>query len=192
MPSRSPWPLTLHMHALPQRCDRPSPGGYCPPPPSSHLSYPTSSTYSETVPRLYISDLGLPENPQLLASLGITHVLSIMRGFVDLRPMPHITHTQIPLDDLPFAELAAILPSSTAFIHTALESSPHAKVLVHCVQGISRSASVVCGYLMWRYGWSVKESVGFVKRKRPIAEPNRGFMVQLGEYGDLIRRRPGS
>lgn len=113
-----------------------------------------------------------------------------MRGFVDLRAMPHITHLQIPLDDLPFAELVAILPSTTSFIHNALESSHGAKVLVHCVQGVSRSASVVCAFLMWRFGWSVVDSVGFVKRKRSVAEPSRGFMEQLREYGEVIHGRP--
>jgi atypical dual specificity phosphatase len=200
MPSHPPWPHPLHLHALPQHHhDRQqSPGGYSPSPaPPSHTPrYPATSTYSEILPRLYISDLGVAENPQLLASLGITHVLSILRGFVDLRTTtshitPTIKHTQIPLDDLPFAELAAVLPSTTAFIHNALESSPHAKVLVHCVQGVSRSASVVSAYLMWRYGWSVMDSVGFVKRKRPVAEPSYGFLGQLGEYGDFIRSRHG-
>lgn len=202
MPSHhhTPWPLTLHLHTLPQRQ---SPGGFSsssstpshtpshtPTPSHQPQRYPSSSTYSEILPRLYISDLGVPENPQLLTSLGITHILSIMRGFVDLRSTPHITHTQIPLDDLPFAELVDILPSTTSFIHNALESSQQVKVLVHCVQGVSRSASVVCAYLMWRYGWSVKESVGYVKRKRQIAEPSCGFLEQLREYGEHIRSRP--
>merc|ERR1712137_1444239 len=65
-----------------------------------------------------------------------------------------------------------------------IEKAEKAKkpMLVHCVQGISRSASVVIAYLMKTRKWSLKESYEFVKSKRRIISPNEGFIKQLGEF----------
>lgn len=89
---------------------------------------------------------------------------------------------QIKLDDLPFAELAAHLPGTTAFIRDALTSNPEARVLVHCVEGVSRSVSVVAAYLMAAYGWSPDDAVEYIRTKRIVANPNIGFVQQLHEY----------
>jgi len=88
----------------------------------------------------------------------------------------------VKLEDFPFAELAAHLPSTTAFIRDALRSSPEARVLVHCAEGISRSVSVVAAFLMAQYGWSPDDAVAYVKSKRIVANPNVGFVQQLHEY----------
>lgn len=141
---------------------------------------------SEIMPRLYVSDLAFAENPAALASLGITHVLSAMRGYVALPPLP-LHRAQFPLDDLPFSELAAHLPHTTAFVRGAL-SDPSARVLVHCVEGVSRSTSVVAAYLIAEFGWTTGQAVQYVKSRRRAAEPNFGFVQQLQEYAESLRR----
>jgi protein-tyrosine phosphatase len=141
---------------------------------------------SEIIPGLFIGDLHVAESAPLLASLGITHVLSAMRGFVDVPSELPIRRAQIPLDDMPFSELAAFLPTSTSFLNDAFRD-PNARVLVHCVQGVSRSASVVAAYLMVRSGWTASQAVQFVKSKRAV-DPNFGFLAQLHEYGESVRR----
>lgn len=150
-------------------------------------SSPRTSRATEIIPRLYVSDLCIAENPSALSSLGITHILSTMRGFVAVPPELRIHRAQIPLDDFPFAELAAHLPTSTSFIHAALRD-PNARVLVHCVEGISRSVSVVSAFLMALYGWTPPQAIQFVKSRRRIAEPNPGFVSQLHEYAGVLRQ----
>lgn len=147
----------------------------------------TSLPPTEVVPRVYLADLATAENPSVLLHLGITHIVSAMRGTVSLPPTPiPLARLQIPLSDSPFAELAEHLPRVTAFITDALQD-PRARVLVHCVQGISRSASVVCAFLIKTYGWTPAQAVQYVKSKRPAAEPNSGFVTQLGEYAESLR-----
>ncbi|KAF8967341.1 protein-tyrosine phosphatase-like protein [Flammula alnicola] len=141
---------------------------------------------TEIVPRLFISDLAFAESPALLSSYKITHILSTLPDTI-FRPPPSLlpvqpVRMQVRIEDLPFAELAAHLPSTTAFIHNALASSPEARVLVHCAEGISRSVSVVAAFLMAHYGWSPLEAVHYIKSKRRIANPNFGFVQQLHEY----------
>ena len=56
---------------------------------------------------------------------------------------------------------------------------------MHCLAGVSRSASVVIGYLMWRESMSFESSFQEVQLARPIINPNRGFVRQLNEFERL-------
>ncbi len=51
------------------------------------------------------------------------------------------------------------------------------RVLVHCEEGISRSAACVLGYLLQSH--SLTEAQYILGQKRPIAKANLGFMKQL-------------
>ncbi|KAK1223848.1 hypothetical protein PQX77_013268, partial [Marasmius sp. AFHP31] len=162
----------------------------------SHHSQP--STASEIIPNLFVSDLAFAENPALLEKYRITHILSVLpervaipdvlgassssRGGSTWRPV----RMQLSVEDFPFAELAEHLPGTTDFINGGLRQQ--GRVLVHCAEGISRSVSVVAAFLMAEFRWSPEEAVRYVKGKRPIANPNFGFVKQLGEYGTRVLR----
>ncbi|EAU80685.2 dual specificity protein phosphatase 13 [Coprinopsis cinerea okayama7 len=175
---QSTWPLMTNTIAVS------GPPSASPFSPSSNA--PNLRNVSEIIPRLYISDLAFAENPSALSSYRITHVLSTLPDTIFCPPPTLLplqpARLQIRVDDLPFAELAAHLPTTTAFIRDALAHNPEARVLVHCVEGISRSVSVVAAYLMAQYGWTPVEAVQFVKSKRVVADPNFGFVQQLHEY----------
>jgi atypical dual specificity phosphatase len=55
---------------------------------------------------------------------------------------------------------------------------------VHCLQGISRSATVVCAYIIATADTSMtaSEAIAFVQNKRWIVCPNIGFRAQLESY----------
>ena len=40
------------------------------------------------------------------------------------------------------------------------------RVLIHCVMGQNRSATVLCAFLMKRLGWSAREAVDHVSKRR--------------------------
>lgn len=67
-----------------------------------------------------------------------------------------------------------------AFIGKALQEG--SGVLVHCKQGLSRSASLVIAYVMWAKHMKSSEAYNFVKRLSPAVSPNLGFIYQLLEY----------
>lgn len=51
-------------------------------------------------------------------------------------------------------------------------------VLIHCIMGISRSATIAIAYLIIKKGFRAKEAVEKVKKARDI-RPNNGFLKQL-------------
>lgn len=53
------------------------------------------------------------------------------------------------------------------------------RVLVHCVQGVSRSVTVIIAYLIFKEKMTYDEASDLVKRVRGIASPNIGFVIQL-------------
>ncbi len=66
-------------------------------------------------------------------------------------------------------------------------------VLVHCKQGVSRSASLVIGYVMKELGMSLNEAYAYVKTRSPNVTPNLGLIYQLLEYErELAKKVDGS
>merc|ERR1712130_267547 len=53
------------------------------------------------------------------------------------------------------------------------------RVLVHCTQGQSRSATVIIAYLMWHYRVSYEKAFAFVQSKRLQIKPKDGFIQGL-------------
>ena len=64
--------------------------------------------------------------------------------------------------------------------------SSSAKVLVHCVVGVSRSATLVLAYLMLRQQLSLRQAVITVRERRWVF-PNRGFLHQLCRLDQQLR-----
>ncbi len=56
---------------------------------------------------------------------------------------------------------------------------------MHCVAGVSRSATVVVGYLMCKRGWGFQRALSAVLDARPWVSPNLGFRAQLRELERL-------
>jgi protein-tyrosine phosphatase len=88
--------------------------------------------------------------------------------------------------------LVHYFPICFHFIDQALESG--GAVLVHCLVGVSRSATIVCAYLMKRKQLDFADAIEHLQSKRSIASPNPSFVQQLQffeqilEYEKIIRR----
>ena len=83
-------------------------------------------------------------------------------------------------DDDPAESISRFFPQMTRIIADAVAAKQ--AVLVHCAAGMSRSVTIVTAYLIADHGLTAAEAVAYIKKRRPIAEPNRGFMRQLEAY----------
>jgi len=66
-------------------------------------------------------------------------------------------------------------------------ASEGGNILVHCVAGVSRSASVVIAFLVKHRGKSLLEASLAVKEARPVVYPNWGFWRALRELEKRVR-----
>lgn len=57
--------------------------------------------------------------------------------------------------------------------------SKNKNVIVHCAAGMSRSPTLVIAYLMIENRWGFEQAYNYVKKQRPLTEPNDGFVKQL-------------
>lgn len=61
------------------------------------------------------------------------------------------------------------------------------RVLVHCLMGVSRSATLVLAFLMIAEGLTLQEAVAAVRPHRDIC-PNPGFLQQLQRLDMSLER----
>jgi protein-tyrosine phosphatase len=62
---------------------------------------------------------------------------------------------------------------------------PERRILIHCQAGMSRSASVAIALLARLQSISFHEALALVQQKRPMIQPNEGFIKMLENYIDF-------
>lgn len=140
---------------------------------------------------LYLSSIDpIFKEIDLKSEYGITHILSVVPGTMKESYFSDYEWKQIEITDEETTNVIQYFPESYAFIESALFQNSNDKkhqscVLVHCSQGVSRSATFIIAYLMQKYHLSIDQALHAVKRKCPGAEPNPGFMNQLKLYNEM-------
>ncbi|KAJ7904712.1 protein-tyrosine phosphatase-like protein [Mycena olivaceomarginata] len=113
--------------------------------------------------KLFLGNLIAARSTRSLTERRITHVLSVCTDPIPAEmPQSGIQHMRIPIED---------------FIDHAIRSG--GAILVHDVQGLSRSAAVVAAYLMWSHRISATKALETIRRARDQIWPNAGFQEQL-------------
>ena len=143
---------------------------------------------------LFIGSIGAARNVAALRAVGITHVVAaVSADDADFRA-PGVAYLHCDVRDAPDEDLAAHFLRASEFIARALagdggaRGAPPGRVLVHCFQGKSRSASLVCAHLMRAEGVGFLEALEEVRAHRPAAQPNLGFVAQLRRWEKAQRR----
>ncbi|XP_035244366.1 dual specificity phosphatase DUPD1 [Anguilla anguilla] len=153
---------------------------------------------NEVWPNVYIGDEMTARKRFQLQTMGVTHVLNAAEGTlnsVDTGPAYYqdvnIEYYGVEADDVPTFDLSPFFYPAAEYIHDVL-SRPENKLLVHCVMGRSRSATLFLAYLMIYHHMTLVEAIEQVKRRRRII-PNWGFLKQLRQLdGQLQEQRQSS
>ena len=137
---------------------------------------------SQITDNLYLGNFYDALNIKKLSKIGIKKVLSLITDKQLLSYPIEIEHKLIYINDLPRENIIKYFGECLLFI------DDNKKVLVHCMAGSSRSASIVIAYLMWKNQLDFKETVKFVEQIRPCINPNYGFVKQLIIFQKLLKK----
>ncbi|XP_027863120.1 dual specificity protein phosphatase 13-like [Xiphophorus couchianus] len=146
----------------------------------------------EVWPNLYIGNVAVAQNKNRLHKLSITHVLNAAhskQGSIGDQSFYGNTcvYFGIPAEDSDHFDLSQYFKSATDFIHKGLKSKD-GNVLVHCIMGVSRSATLVLAYLMLRHRFSLRDALRQVVKKRAIY-PNRNFLTLLLKLDEELTQK---
>ncbi|KAL5488075.1 hypothetical protein ACEPAI_6183 [Sanghuangporus weigelae] len=128
--------------------------------------------------RLFLGNIIAARSPRSLSERRISHIVSVCEDPIPAdSPASGIRHLRIPVKDVDYEDLLIHLPNACRFVHQALKDG--GIILVHCEQGLSRSATVVAAYLMYSRRIRATEALEIVRRAREQVWPNPGFQEQL-------------
>jgi protein-tyrosine phosphatase len=114
-----------------------------------------------------------------LTDLGITNVINATLEVPDVY-VKGIDVVRISLEDSPHSKLSAYFDQASDSINEVARRG--GKTLVHCVAGVSRSASLCIAYMMKYHNMTLRKAYFHVKQARPVVRPNVGFFRQLIAY----------
>ncbi|KAG2179697.1 hypothetical protein INT44_006545, partial [Umbelopsis vinacea] len=144
-----------------------------------------TSVAQEVIQGLWIGGFTAAESLHFLQKEHISYILSLGH-FKPHHVDKGIVNKIIVVLDAPQQNIIQYFDETYDFIHGILESRD--KVLVHCVAGVSRSATIVTAYLMRLNNMRYKEALAKLKRVRPFVTPNQGFIDQLRLYQTMGNR----
>lgn len=142
---------------------------------------------------LYLGDAHNAANLKWLQETQITHVFNCAREVNNAQPdlfsTSGGTFKHLPLEDSSRFNALVYMNEAADFIQDVHLKDKNARILVHCAQGISRSATMVIAYLLKyhakAYG-NVESALAFVRKQRGIVAPNSGFLEQLDCFCAIV------
>ncbi|KAK5981258.1 hypothetical protein GCK32_004716 [Trichostrongylus colubriformis] len=139
---------------------------------------------NEIIPYLYLGSLRDATDADQLKKNHIKYVVSV-HDLTASHPMhDQLEVLRIQLSDCSSSDISSHFSVTNKFIHAA--RLQHAAVLVHCLAGVSRSATVVAAYLITVCDMSFINALTLISQKRPVINPNFGFRMQLCTYADRV------
>lgn len=114
----------------------------------------------------------------ILTAYNITSVLSVGIEPPCKLSSNFLNHKFVTCLDLPDMDITDVLINDCIpFIENCVKCSSN--VLVHCNAGVSRSSTIIIGYLIVVKKYTYSDAYSIVKAARPCIRPNNGFEKQL-------------
>ena len=156
------------------------------------------SIISKITENIYTSGYLVAKDIPFLLKNNFTHVINCSRGSSmettndesaeanNYDKSPSIKYLPIFLRDDPGADIIQCFFQTIDFIENEKESNKPKKILIHCIEGISRAPALIAGYLMWKQNLKVENAIEFMKSKRKCVDINLGFIIQLHKWGNYL------
>ncbi|CAD8081648.1 unnamed protein product [Paramecium primaurelia] len=125
---------------------------------------------------IYLGNIDAAQNPDNLIKYQIGAVLSVIDYQVQIKGVQKIWIMAEDSDDFP---LYKYYDQSIKFIDI---QTLRTNVLIHCQNGISRSAAICAAYMMQKYQLSLNQTLHHIQQCRRLVSPNPGFIKQLKDF----------
>jgi len=126
--------------------------------------------------KLYLGDMFDANNIEMLRANNITSIVSVAERLKININEPNIKIYKYELSDDYECDILKYFDEICEIINK------ENIVLVNCVAGVSRSATIILAYLMKYYNMSLKDSFIYVRKRRDRICPNKHFMKCLLDY----------
>ena len=134
---------------------------------------------SEVLPWVLLGRARDAERADLLRQHRVTHI-------VNLAPESNVTKcediTYLCIDVKDHSDQPILQHFDTVIQFLEETRRQNGKALVHCRQGVSRSATLVIAYLIKSFGLPLVLAKDVVKQRRPVINPNLGFVDALCNF----------
>ena len=161
------------------------------------------SNIDEIVPNLYLSNWTTGEDKKKLKKYNIKAVITLQmktksEDIIKFYKDNDIQFYHIKINDSPEENIQNYFDSTYNFINENINNGNN--VLVHCMAGISRSATIVIHYLLKKEYFNkiikgssqymVNKIIDFVRSKRVFISPNVGFVNKLIQRAEIYSNLP--
>lgn len=133
----------------------------------------------EILPGIYLGDIVVAYNKPYMQLLGIKTIVNTAKEAPNYFPTD-FTYYNIGFEDTGRPAIRPELPKLFALIEAARQRGEN--VLIHCMGGVSRSATFITAYVMWKQHVLLVEALAHVRSRRQIVNPKAGFLEQLQVY----------
>ncbi|XP_077999934.1 uncharacterized protein LOC144452664 [Glandiceps talaboti] len=140
---------------------------------------------TKILPFLFIGSQQDVLNQEVMHRNGIEYVLNISKTCPQPEFLPDGHFCRIPVNDNYREKILPWFNKTVDFIDKV--HSLNGKVIVHCLAGVSRSATVAIAYVMNHLRMSSDDAYRYVKDKRPTISPNFNFLGQLLEFEKRLK-----
>jgi len=129
--------------------------------------------------KLFLGNNNAAKNKEILKQYKITNILVV--GFFLHEYFPNdFKYKTIEISDNENENLFDYFMPCFDFIDRS------ERCFVHCRAGVSRSSTIVISFIMLSEKMSFENARNFVKGKRSIIEPNKGFESQLKDFENVL------
>ena len=137
---------------------------------------------SQITKHIYVGNLSAAYHPEFLEKNNIEYMITAIWDIPKINEK--ILSINVNIIDVPNDDIKKHFMITNTFIETAISANKN--ILIHCVCGVSRSVTIVVAYLINKLGITPKDAIDFIKSRRPVANPNKGFLLQLEEYYNML------
>jgi len=137
---------------------------------------------NKIIDNIYLGDINGALDKTQLENNNIKNIITVLLGGIPIFDDYNYLIINVIDNDYNFQHnnISKYFTQTNEFIEQSIKKNEN--VYIHCIAGVSRSTTIICAYLIWKYNMTVDEAINKIKEKRSIINPNIYFREQLNNY----------